>query len=100
MIQIGPRHRSAAEFQLDDRHVIAAVLAAVGIAAEADAELLGRLRAHEGGVVPGQLRDRFGQFLKPTVVGEAAVVDRRVRLEDDFQLLGRGGGVSPLFVRR
>ena len=41
------------------------------------------------GIVPGELGDRLGQFLQPAVVGEAAVVDRRVGPENHFQLACR-----------
>ena len=37
------------------------------------------------GVIPRQLGKRLGQFLKPAVIGEAAVPDRRVGAKDDFQ---------------
>ena len=42
--------------------------------------------AQDRGVVPGELGDRLGQFLQPAVIGEAAVVDRGVGAEDDFEL--------------
>jgi molybdopterin-containing oxidoreductase family iron-sulfur binding subunit len=35
---------------------------------------LGRARAHQGGVVPGQLRHRPGHLLQPAVVGKATIV--------------------------
>ena len=41
--------------------------------------------AHERGVVPRHLRDRIGQLLQPSVVREAAVVDRRILDERDLQ---------------
>ena len=45
----------------------------------------GRGRRHQRGVVPGELRKRFRKLLQPRVVREAAVVDARVRTEDDLQ---------------
>ena len=63
-----PGHRAAAH---RDRHVVAV----------ADAERLRGRRRHQHGVVPRQLRQRLGEFLQPAVVGEATVVDRRVRRE-------------------
>src|SRR5437660_757864 len=76
----------AIQIQLDDICLEAAVLAAVFVAARADAELLGRRRAHERGIIPRELGDRLGEFLKPAVVGKAAVVNRRVRLKDDLEM--------------
>ena len=78
MIQTGPVTLPSPSCQLDHRHVVAAVLAAVGVAADLQSQPLGRRRAHDGRVAPGQLRDRLGQFLQPAVVGEPAVVNRRV----------------------
>ena len=43
-------------------------------------------RTEERGVVPGELGDGLGQFLQPAVIGEAAIVNRGVGAEDDFQL--------------
>ena len=56
-----------------------------------DLEPLGRGGADDDGVVPRQLRDRFGQLLQPAVVGEAAVEDTRVRAECDFETRIRRG---------
>jgi hypothetical protein len=87
-----------AVLQLDDVGREAAVLAAVDVAADAHAEFLGRPRAHDGRVVPGQLGDRLGQLLGPAVVGEPAVVERRVGLEHD--LIGAALLPSPPLGRR
>ena len=67
------------------RHVIAAVLAAMSVApvdskARASAGLIDRR------IVPRQLRERLGQLLQPAVVGERAVVDRRIWREDDLAI--------------
>ena len=43
-------------------------------------------RADRDDILPGRLEQRLGQLLKPAVVGEAAVVDRRVGPEDDLDL--------------
>ena len=55
-------------------------------------------RADQGGVVPGQARQRLGQFLEPGVVGESAVPDGRVGPEDDLQasalVAARGAGLG------
>ncbi len=80
-IQIGAATVRPSELQFDDVGMKAAVFAAVGVAAQADAQSTRRGRTHQGGIVPGQRRDRLGQFLEPAVVGEAAIVDGRVRLE-------------------
>ena len=54
-----------------------------------EAKRLGRLRADERGVVPGQLRQWIGKLLQPPVVREAAVVKRRGGEEDDLQAAAR-----------
>ncbi len=51
----------------------------------ADAERLRGARADVGDVVPANLVERLGQLLQPAVVGEAAVVDRRVGVEGDLE---------------
>ncbi len=73
-----PGHGPAAH---RDRHVVAV----------ADAELLRGRRRHQHGVVPRELRQRLGQFLQPAVVGEATVVDRRVRRERHLVGAADGG---------
>ena len=83
----GRAHRRIAETQLDDVRVKAAVLAAVGVAAEGDAQFQGRGRAEDGRIVPGNGGDRLGHFLEPAVVGKATVVDCRVRLENELVTL-------------
>ncbi len=50
-----------------------------------DTERLGRLRAHERGVVPRQLRERIGKLLQPPVVRVSTVVQRRGRKEHDLE---------------
>src|SRR5262249_22254601 len=72
---------AAAISQLDHVHDGLAVLAAVGsrfaagraLGQRAEAEALGRDRTQASSVVPGEARDRLGQFLEPTVIGEATV---------------------------
>ena len=54
----------------------------------ADAESLGQVGLMQGDIVPGQPGERLGQFLKPAVIGEPAIPDHRVGLEDEFQSLG------------
>src|SRR5918995_5143883 len=54
-----------------------------------EAERLGRLRAHEGGVVPGELGERIGKLLQPPVVRKPAVMKRRRRQEDDLEAAAR-----------
>src|SRR5262245_26648761 len=49
------------------------------------AEALGSSWTDERGVVPGELGQRLWQLLQPTVVGKAAVEDRRVGLKTNFQ---------------
>ena len=49
-----------------------------------DLEPFGRGGADDDGVVPRQLRDRFGQFLQPPVVGKAAVKDGGIGAKGDF----------------
>ena len=53
------------------------------------AERLGGLRAHERGVVPGQLGEGIGKLLQPPVVREAAVVKRGGGEEHDLQATRR-----------
>ena len=43
------------------------------------------------GVVPGQLGQRIGAFLQPTVVGKPSVVDARVQRQGNFKCIIRGG---------
>ena len=62
-------------------------------------ERLGGLRAHERGVVPGELGEGIGKLLQPPVVREAAVVKRGGGEEDDLQATGdptaaRGTGAA------
>ena len=52
-------------------------------------ERLGGLRAHERGVVPGELGERIGKLLQPPVVRESAVVKRRRGEEHDLQVTRR-----------
>ena len=56
-------HAAAAQPQFDHRHVISAVLAAVRISARATGPVVGRRRAHDGGIVPGELGERFWAIL-------------------------------------
>ena len=65
-------HLSIADFHVDQRFVL-------------DAEFLCCFRTDQGRAAPGQLRHRVGQFLEPTVVGEAAVVDRPVATKNRFE---------------
>ena len=51
-----------------------------------DIELLRRRRADQRGVVPSQSGQRVGQLLKPTAVGEPAVMDGRIAPEHDFEV--------------
>ena len=55
-------------------------------------ERFGGLRAHERGVVPGQLGEGIGKLLQPPVVREAAVVKRRGGEEHDLQATARSAG--------
>src|SRR5690606_20873970 len=55
-----------------------------------EAELGGGGEADEGGVVPSQLGDGIGGFLKPAVVRETTVVDGTARGEDHLQPFGMG----------
>ena len=48
-------------------------------------ERFGGLRAHERGVVPGELGEGIGKLLQPPVVREPAVVKRRRGKEHDLQ---------------
>src|ERR1700694_4710657 len=56
------------------------------------AQIPGSIGAEECGIVPDQLGDRFRQFLQPAVVGEAPVVNSRVRTEEKLELAGNGRG--------
>src|SRR5262245_40415014 len=53
----------------------------------ANAQPLGRIGTHKSGVVPDELREGFGQFLEPDVVGPPPIPDARVGTKDDFQAL-------------
>ncbi len=46
-------------------------------------------RADDGGVIPGQLGDRVGELLQPAVIGEPAVVDLGIAVQDEFEVIGR-----------
>ena len=50
-----------------------------------ETERFGGLRAHERGVVPGELGEGIGKLLQPPVVRESAVVKRRRGQEHDLQ---------------
>ena len=41
--------------------------------------------ADQGRIVPGELRQRLGQFLEPAIIGEPPVPDGRVGAEHDLQ---------------
>ncbi len=45
---------------------------------------LSHRRANQTAIVPGDFAHRLGKFLQPGVVGETAVVDRRIEAEVDF----------------
>ena len=51
-----------------------------------EAASLGRGRAHQGGVVPGEFGDGLGNLLQPAVVGRAAIPDVGIGAEDDLEL--------------
>ena len=53
-----------------------------------DVETLGHLGADEHGVVPGELRHRFGEFLQPSVVGELSVVDGGIAADVELDGVG------------
>ena len=63
---------------------VAALQRDLDLVAVAHAEAHGRGGRDQHGVVPGDLGQRLGQLLQPAVVGEAAVVDGRVRRESHF----------------
>ena len=44
-----------------------------------------RGRADQNGIVPGQFSQGLGQLLKPAVVGEPPIKDRRVRAENNLK---------------
>ena len=50
-----------------------------------DSELLSQSWTQERGIVPREFRERLGQLLEPAIVGPAAVADRRIRAEHDFE---------------
>ena len=51
-----------------------------------DIQLMSIGGTDDGGVVPGELGDRLGQLLQPTVVGEATIIDGGIGPEDHFPL--------------
>ena len=66
------------EADLDHRHL------GIGVGLF-DPQIARALRADQRGVVPSELGDRVGQLLEPAVVGVAAVVELRIRHEDDLE---------------
>ena len=52
--------------------------------------LLRRLGTEDRRIVPGELRDRPGPLLQPSVVGEPAVIHRRIGTENQLQPLRTG----------
>ena len=63
------------------------------------AQLVGARGADQSGVVPSQLGEGLGQFLQPTIVREAAIPNRGIRAQDDFDSactrFCRRGGDAP-----
>ncbi len=55
-----------------------------------ETQTLGHRGRDEHDVVPGQLGERLGELLEPPVVCVSAVVDGRIRPEDDLGSLGGG----------
>ena len=53
-----------------------------------EAQPLSQCRPHHQGVVPGQLRDRIGQFLHPADVSEATVEDLAIMMKHQFDVVG------------
>ena len=78
----GALHAPAVQAQLD--HVLVV-----------DAQARRGGRAQLDRVVPGELGERLGQFLKPAEIGESAVVHRRVGTEHDVEP-GRVRGGWPI----
>ncbi len=58
-------------------------------------ELLRGFWTHQCGIVPGELRHRLWQFLEPTVIREASVINGGIWPEKEFELAG-----GALFGRR
>ena len=84
----GAADRAATIVQRHDVADDLAVLAALHRRTTADIQPFGRRRAHEDGVVPGELRDRLGQLLQPAVVRETAVEHGGIVTERDLHRAG------------
>src|SRR5579872_305662 len=65
---------SALKFKVDYRSVV-------------QAHALGHGEADHDRIVPGQFREWLGDLLQPSVIGEAAVIDRRIRPDDELDAL-------------
>ncbi len=74
----------------DGRLQLAAAVANLDHLLRLHAELRRRRRAEQRRVVPRELGVRLRKFLEPAVVGEPAVVDRRVGAKHDLEALARG----------
>ena len=77
--------------QFDNVGKHSTVLSARGADLVSQTDPLGGFGTYQGGIIPGNLGQRFRQFLQPTVVGEAAVEKRRIGLKRNLQ------GVLPSF---
>src|SRR5438132_8489540 len=51
-----------------------------------------RVGMHLDPAVPRDLRNRIGKLLEPWLVGAAAIVENRMRENDDVLILAAGGG--------
>src|SRR5579862_1525160 len=70
----------------------------LGTVLAGETEPLGHCRAHDEGVLPRDLCERFRQFLLPAVVGESAISDGRICLDDQLCSLDRICGKEPYRV--
>ena len=89
----GTPNRSSAIPQLDDVADDLTVLATLPGRLAAGPQPVGRRRADNHGVVPGQPGDGLGKLLQPAVVGESAVENRRVVSEGDLETVARLRGL-------
>ena len=83
-----PRRSSdfaSGEFDVYNRGAHLPVFAASGCDGAANIEAFRRRRAHQRSVVPGRFGRGLGEFLQPTIICKAPVVDCRIGPEDKFQ---------------
>ena len=80
----GTAHSTAVITELDHVAVNRAMLAAGAADPSAQSQAIGGGWTYDNDVVPSQLGQRLGCFLKPAVIGKAAVQNRRIGTKQKF----------------